>query len=164
MFTTSGTPISALMLRPTSWHRMLKRHLQKNALDGKAVLEIGCGRGDFSCWLRKNFATRLTAADFSSTAVDKGRQFAASLGLDITWDVMDIQSIPRPDASFEVVISRETIEHVPDPALAVRELGRVLKPGGTLFDHSQLHEPDGRLPRIHASEKARVHRNWTTDQ
>ena len=45
----------------------------------------------------------------------------------------DIQHIAHPDASFDTVISCETIEHVPDAALAVRELSRVLTPGGRLF-------------------------------
>src|SRR3954463_13026775 len=112
---------------------MLKPFLVRENLAGKSVLEIGCGRGDFSCWLAQNTKAKLTAADFSYTAVSKGRDFASVLGLKIHWQVMDIQSIAHPSASFDFVISSETIEHVPDPALAVRELGRILKPGGKLF-------------------------------
>ena len=117
----------------TPWHRMLKPAMLREDLAGKQALEIGCGRGDFSCWLARNTQAQLTAADFSQTAVAKGRDHAASLGLNIRWQVMDIQSIAHPDASFDVVISSETIEHVPDPARAVAELARVLKPGGKLF-------------------------------
>ena len=117
----------------TPWHRMLKPALLREDLAGKEVLEIGCGRGDFSCWLARNTHARLTATDFSHTAVAKGRDYASSLGLNILWQVMDIQSIAYPDATFDFVISSETIEHVPDPMRAVSELGRVLKPGGKLF-------------------------------
>ncbi len=117
----------------TPWHRMLKPALLRENLAGKQVLEIGCGRGDFSCWLARNTASILTAADFSHTAVAKGREYASSRGLNIRWQVMDIQSIAHGDASFDFVISSETIEHVPDPRRAVAELARVLKPGGKLF-------------------------------
>lgn len=112
---------------------MLKPRLLQEDLADKRVLEIGCGRGDFSGWIARNTQADLTAADFSHTAVAKGRDFAQALGLKIFWQVMDIQSIAHPNDSFDFVISSETIEHVPDPAQAVRELARVLKPGGKLF-------------------------------
>lgn len=117
----------------TPWHRMLKPFLLQENLTGKRLLEIGCGRGDFSCWLAQNTSAAITAADFSQTAVAKGRDFAAALALQIRWQVMDIQSIAYPDNTFDFVVSSETIEHVPDPVHAVRELARVLKPGGRLF-------------------------------
>jgi 2-polyprenyl-3-methyl-5-hydroxy-6-metoxy-1,4-benzoquinol methylase len=116
----------------TPWHDMLKPYLP-NDLKGHSVLEIGCGRGDFSCWLTRNTHADLVAADFSPTAVLKGCDYAASQCLSIRWEVMDIQSIAHDDNHFDYVISCETIEHVPDPARAVRELARVLKPGGKLF-------------------------------
>jgi 2-polyprenyl-3-methyl-5-hydroxy-6-metoxy-1,4-benzoquinol methylase len=115
------------------WHGMLKPFLLAEDLRGKRVLEIGCGRGGFSCWLAKNCGPELTAADFSPAGVKMGRDYAASLGLPVRWQVMDIQSIAHPNATFDCVISCETIEHVPNPALALRELARVLKPGGKLF-------------------------------
>lgn len=46
---------------------------------------------------------------------------------------MDIQAIAHENESFDTVISCETIEHVPNPQQAVRELSRILKPGGRLF-------------------------------
>ncbi len=119
------------------WHLLVREHLDvERDLAGRRVLEIGCGRGGFSCWLSTQGAgrTELVATDFSSTAVMKGSDFAARHAIGgIAWEVGDIQHIAHPDASFDTVISCETIEHVPDPALAVRELARVLKPGGRLF-------------------------------
>ncbi len=119
----------------TPWHRLVRSHLPVESLKGRRILEIGCGRGDFSCWLslQLNGSANLVAADFSCTAISKAREYARSLNLAIDWQVMDIEQIAYPDASFDVIFSCETVEHVPDPRLALRELARVLKPGGTLF-------------------------------
>lgn len=121
----------------TPWHLMVRGALRaERDLADRELLEIGCGRGGFACWLATQPAPpRLVhAADFSPSAVEKGRAHAAARGIArVRWRVEDIQAIRAPDASFDTVISCETIEHVPDPALAVRELARVLKPGGRLF-------------------------------
>jgi len=118
------------------WHELVKAHLDPGRdLDGRRVLEIGCGRGGFSAWIaRSSSPAEQVAMDFSEVAVHKGRAAAAAAGLSrVIWEFGDIQNIPRADASFDTVISCETVEHVPDPARAVRELARVLRPGGRLF-------------------------------
>jgi 2-polyprenyl-3-methyl-5-hydroxy-6-metoxy-1,4-benzoquinol methylase len=119
----------------TPWHDMVREHLSLESLRGQQVLEIGCGRGDFSCWLARELNGEATqvAGDFSPTAVSMARDYAESHALEVEWRVMDIQNIAAADNSFDTVFSCETIEHVPDPARAVRELARVLKPGGRLF-------------------------------
>ena len=62
------------------------------------------------------------------------------MGLQVgAWDqslldiVCDITNIPQPDASFDAVMCIEVLEHLPDPIGALRELARVVKPGGTLM-------------------------------
>jgi 2-polyprenyl-3-methyl-5-hydroxy-6-metoxy-1,4-benzoquinol methylase len=119
------------------WHRLIRRHLDPDRdLRGRRVLEIGCGRGGFACWLASHPATpaEVVAADFSPVAVAKGRQYAAGRGLTaVRWETADIQQLAQFGAEFDTVFSCETIEHVPDPPLAVRQLARVLKPGGRLF-------------------------------
>lgn len=118
------------------WHRLVKSHLDPSRdLACKRVLEIGCGRGGFACWLGQQVeqTVKVVAADFASTAVHKGRAFAAEHGIRVQWEVMDIQCIAQPDTTFDTVISCETVEHVPDPVWAVRELARVLKRGERLF-------------------------------
>ena len=119
----------------TPWHRIIRSYLSIPSLEQSCILEIGCGRGDFSCWLAQQVRSprQLIAADFSATAVNKGREFAMSRGLQLDWQVMDIQNIALADSSVDVIVSCETIEHVTDPRLALRELARVLRPGGRLF-------------------------------
>lgn len=119
----------------TPWHRMVGESLVDSDLAAKTVLEIGCGRGGFACWLAQKYPdVRLYAADFSATAVAMGRSAALAAGLHgIDWYVADILALPWRDASFDTVISCETIEHVESPRRAIRELARVLRPGGRLL-------------------------------
>ena len=118
------------------WHRLVRDHVDvARDLDGRRILDIGCGRGGLSAWIaRSSKPSRHFAIDFSKVAVEKGRAMAAQASLPgIEWMLGDIQNIPCADASMDSAFSCETIEHVPDPALAVRELARVLRPGGRLF-------------------------------
>ena len=119
------------------WHRLVKVHLEPGRdLVGRRVLEIGCGRGGFTCWLARHPARPvvLVAADIAATAIEKGRAFALQEKLSwIAWEVCDIHAICHPDSSFDTVISCETVEHVHDPRRTLREISRVLKPGGRLF-------------------------------
>ncbi len=114
------------------WHRLVRAHLPP--LSGKRLIEIGCGRGGFSVWLARQGPAEVVAIDFSPGAVEKGAAFGRQAGLtNLRFEVGDIQAIAHPEASFDVAVSCETVEHVPDPARAVRELARVLKPGGLLL-------------------------------
>jgi 2-polyprenyl-3-methyl-5-hydroxy-6-metoxy-1,4-benzoquinol methylase len=121
----------------TPWHKFVrKKLLNSGSLDNKKILEIGCGRGGFALYLSSISGphTEIVAADFSQAAVDKGKAFARSQDIsNITWTQADIQKIPFPDEYFDIVISCETIEHVPNPLQGVRELARVLKKGGSLI-------------------------------
>jgi SAM-dependent methyltransferase len=60
-------------------------------------------------------------------AANEGRTTLSS------YAVADVQHLPHPDEAFDVVVSCETIEHVLTPREAVRELARVLRPGGQLL-------------------------------
>lgn len=122
----------------TPWHGMVRDHLDaRRDLADKRVLEIGCGRGGFACWLAARCTdspSEIIAADFAETAVRKGEAFAKRHNLTrIRWEVADIQDIKHGDAGFDTVISCETVEHVSNPRRALRELARVLKPGGRLL-------------------------------
>jgi 2-polyprenyl-3-methyl-5-hydroxy-6-metoxy-1,4-benzoquinol methylase len=120
----------------TPWHRLLKKYLEWDRdVAGRRVLEIGSGRGGFACWMARQPRPprELIAADFAATAVLMGRDFATASGGRILWEIGDIQRLPHASATFDTVVSCETIEHCPDPRLALRELARVLKPGGRLL-------------------------------
>lgn len=108
------------------WHEMARPHL--GSLKGLKVLEIGCGRGGFSRYLLEQGAN-LVAADFSESAVEITRQRLSGLP---QWEarIADVQNIPYPAGAFDLVVSLETLEHVPDPTRGLAELVRVTRPGG----------------------------------
>jgi len=93
------------------------------------VLEIGCGRGAFAKHL-VGAGADVVAADFSPAAVGLARQL---VGDSCETLVADVQAIPFPDESFDLVVSLETLEHVTDPALGLAELVRVTRRGGRLI-------------------------------
>lgn len=111
------------------WHQMAKRYLDN--LRDKKVLEIGCGRGGFSMYLA-SIGANLTAADFSAEAIriagQRLRQFE-----NCELMMADVQEVPFPDETFDLVVSLETLEHVPNPDGGLAELVRVTKLGGRLI-------------------------------
>lgn len=98
------------------------------------TLEVACGRGGFVRKLARS-STLSCGMDFSRAAIAIGHQRWSELdgGSPACFLQGDAQVLPFPDAAFDLVVSCETIEHLPNPDAALREFYRVTKPGGTLF-------------------------------
>jgi SAM-dependent methyltransferase len=86
------------------------------------VLDLGCGDGAFGA--RVAPAARRYGVD---TSPDRLRLAAGTGALVVR---ADAAALPYPAASLDAVIANSTLEHLPDPAAAVREVARVLRPGG----------------------------------
>lgn len=95
-------------------------------LSGRSVLDVGCGLGFFSEALI-SLGAEVTATDIAPTLVEK-----VSARLKCRAEVADaLELVPQFGLStFDAVISSECIEHTPNPAEAIRQMCRVLKPGG----------------------------------
>ena len=94
------------------------------------------GRGELAAWIASHARpTLMVAADFSMSAVRLARQRLASTAAAHRIRVIqaDAQVIALPSDSVDTAICCETIEHVPKPRAALRQLARVLRPGGRLF-------------------------------
>jgi ubiquinone/menaquinone biosynthesis C-methylase UbiE len=115
------------------WYKLVLEFLPP--VKDRQVLEVACGRGGFSRILGARGAN-VCGADFSSSAIAIAKErllHDPSLTDRVSYVQADIQKMPFEENSFDIVISCETIEHVPDPTAALRELHRVCRPGGMLF-------------------------------
>ena len=96
---------------------------------GKDVLEVGIGLAtDFVRFVRAG--ANATGIDLTEAAVAAARERLRQAGLVAEVLVADAESLPFENASFDVVYSYGVLHHTPDTAAAVREVHRVLRPGG----------------------------------
>lgn len=110
------------------WHETALRLLPD--LNDRDVLEVGCGRGDFTIELFRRFPrARIMGVDFSSTAIELAKAKRDALGVDVDFAICDAQALPFTDSSFDWIISCECLEHVPSPARMAAEIRRTLRPG-----------------------------------
>lgn len=94
-----------------------------------SVLEIGCGLGTDGAQFAKAGAT-YTGIDLTQAAVDLAKRRFELFQLPGTFRVADAEHLEFQDNSFDVVYSHGVLHHTPDTAGAIREIHRVLRPGG----------------------------------
>ena len=95
------------------------------------ALELGCGTGFFLLNLiQAGVARRGSVTDLSPGMVKVATRNGQSLGLDIDGRVADAEGIPYDDDTFDLVVGHAVLHHIPDVELSLREVIRVLKPGG----------------------------------
>jgi SAM-dependent methyltransferase len=109
-------------------------------LDEKLVLDVGAGFGRYTKRLRADFPQATVVA------IDKGPGMLAEVEAPVM--VADARSIPYPDASADLVLAMHMLYHVPEPAEAVAEFRRVLKPGGTLLASTNIHGDMAQLAEL----------------
>lgn len=107
------------------WHRQpgYFRDVTRHFRPTDRLLDVGCG----TAWLAEHFADYV-GVDGSEDAVNAAREHGREA---LVHRVED--PLPFPDASFDAVVAKDLLEHVLDPAAVVREIGRVLRPGGRVF-------------------------------
>jgi SAM-dependent methyltransferase len=100
-------------------------------VSGKHVLELGCGTAYISSWLARQGA-RVVGLDVTPAQLETARRMQAEFGIEFELVEASAESVPLPDASFDLVVSEFGASIWCDPYLWVPEAARVLRPGGRL--------------------------------
>lgn len=95
------------------------------------VLELGAGTGKNIPYYPRN--AEIIATDISPRMLERARRRAYRLGVAVDLRVADAQQLPFPDQSFDTVVTTFVFCSIPDPARALAEALRVLRPGGRLL-------------------------------
>ncbi|SFG83983.1 class I SAM-dependent methyltransferase [Sporolactobacillus nakayamae] len=114
------------------WHMWLFDHY--DVKPESKILELGCGDGTFWKKNGERFpkGCAITLSDFSSGMLADAQRRIGNLP-NVTYQIVDIQQIPFDDHYFDVVIANHMLYHVPDRERALKEVRRVLKPGGIFY-------------------------------
>jgi SAM-dependent methyltransferase len=140
--TAAGTDLATLKDRLKSmWasgdYGRIAPYLQKGALEfldrlaiapGRQLLDIGCGTGQLIIPAAQR-GIRATGLDLAPNLVEQARARAARERLAVAVDEGDAESLPYPDASFDVVLSLFGAMFAPRPELVAAEMVRVCRPG-----------------------------------
>jgi SAM-dependent methyltransferase len=98
---------------------------------GQSVLDVACGTGVVSVTAAR-LGARVTSLDLTPELLERARENAAIAGVEINWKEGDVEKLPFADVSFDVVLSQFGHIFAPRPEIAIGEMLRVLKPGGTI--------------------------------
>lgn len=109
------------------------------------VLDVGTGTARIPIAIcRLTDRLKITAVDLSAHMLQLGQRNVIENGFDraIKLEQVDAKGLPYADASFDAVISNSIVHHIPQPIRVLREMLRVLRPGGLLFVRDLLRPPD----------------------
>lgn len=122
------------MFRP--WRKILWQSVR-----GPDVLEVGVGTGKNMYFWRTDL--RITAIDLTAGMLDVARKRLQKLNLKADLRLGDAQALEFPSASFDSAVAAFVFCSVPTPVLGLRELGRVVRPGGQilLLEHIRVDRP-----------------------
>jgi ubiquinone/menaquinone biosynthesis C-methylase UbiE len=114
------------------WYQLVRETI--GDVSGLRILEVACGRGGYVRELTLAGAS-VTGCDFSHTALRAAiaKLLEAEVPQSAALIQADAQNLPFADDSFDLLVSCETVEHLPDIQRGFHEMHRVTRPGGKLF-------------------------------
>ena len=128
--TWTGERLETHVFNETSIEHLHRYAIALELVQNKNVLDIACGEG-YGSWLLAKAAAKIIAVDNNVRVVEKAKKKYVLPHLEFLAGSVD--KIPAADHQFDVVVSFETIEHVSAQDEMLKEIKRVLKPGGILL-------------------------------
>jgi len=132
--------------QPTDWYPQFARELV--AAPGATVVDVGCGPGTVQPALCAAGAL-VVGVDYSPGMVREAQAQAARARLPVRLLQADAQALPFPDDQFDGALEAHMLYHLPDIAQALRELRRVVKPGGRVLISTNAADHSARLDDLH---------------
>ncbi len=97
------------------------------------VLDVACGSGIVACAFA-TVASHVTGIDITPTMLEQAEILAQQKSLtNLSWQLGNIETLPFPDASFSIVLSRYAFHHFLQPNAVLSEMVRVCRPGGRVM-------------------------------
>jgi len=125
---------------------------QAGALQGKRVLDVGCGGGILAESMARAGA-QVTGIDLAEKSLKVARLHGLESGVPVEYRAVPVETLAaeQPEA-YDVVTCMEMLEHVPDPASIVRACAALAKPGGWVFFSTLNRNPKSFLYAIVGAE------------
>lgn len=130
---------------------------------GQRILDVACGTGIVARQAASivGAAGHIVGVDLNAGMLEMARKHAPVNGTPIEWRQGDAVSLPCPDAAFDAVLCQQGLQYFPDKVGALREMYRVLAPGGLLgisvwraIEHSPCHLAIAKALNRYVSAKA----------
>jgi ubiquinone/menaquinone biosynthesis C-methylase UbiE len=111
--------------------RKVASRLESLVPDGGDVLEVAPGPGFLAIEMARSGKLRVTGLDISKTFVELARKNAAQAGVRVEFRSGNASEMPFGENSFDLLVCRAAFKNFSEPEKALREMRRVLRPGGT---------------------------------
>jgi ubiquinone/menaquinone biosynthesis C-methylase UbiE len=110
-------------------YQYVRAQIRDTQIDGKKVVDLGCGDGQWSVELSRSHRPQLVGIDYNPLRLERYRQNVPHAEVRFG----SCLEIPLDDNSADVVMFHQVLEHLSTPEVALREIHRILRPGGWLM-------------------------------
>lgn len=145
------------VLRTHSWRTVENSadYLAPHLKAGLSVLDVGSGPGTITVDIAARVAPgAVVGLDMEPTMEDTARGLAQSLGrTNVTFATGSAYEIDAPDDSYDIVHAHQVLQHVADPAAVLREMHRVVKPGGLVAARDVIYIASSWYPELPGLQK-----------